>query len=150
MTISSLAAAKKICELSEWSISNLSLQKILYMAHMVHMGRHDGDLLIDETFEAWDYGPVLPSVYHKAKSFGSKPVRNVFRAFPDITDSVELDTLTEATNALAHTSAGKLVAITHWKDGAWAKHYASNSMGTTIPNSDILEEYMARLNDQQG
>ena len=52
MAISVKAAANYICDKSGWKITQLSLQKILYMAHMVHMGRTNGERLIDESFES--------------------------------------------------------------------------------------------------
>jgi uncharacterized phage-associated protein len=77
MAISVLSAGRTLCELRGWSVSNLELQKILYLAHMYYLGRHGGPLIREE-FEAWDYGPVVPELYHHVKGFGGGPVRNVF------------------------------------------------------------------------
>ena len=91
MTVSSFQVAKKICELSNWTVTNLKLQKILYLAQMVHLGRNNGDPLIDEKFEAWMYGPVLPNLYKIMKEFGGSPVRNRFYNVPPINNqNVEL------------------------------------------------------------
>lgn len=38
MTVSVLAAAKRLAQRSNWSLSNLELQNILYLAHMFYMG----------------------------------------------------------------------------------------------------------------
>jgi uncharacterized phage-associated protein len=57
---------------------NLQLQKILYLAQMIYMGHTAGGRLADGSFEAWDYGPVEPSVYRKVRMFGSDPISNVF------------------------------------------------------------------------
>lgn len=38
MTISSFQAAKKICKLSNWTITNLKLQKIIYFSHVLYLG----------------------------------------------------------------------------------------------------------------
>ena len=98
MTVSTNAAAEFICERSGWAITQLSLQKILYIAHMVHMGRGHGPL-VPGHFEAWDYGPVHPVLYQKVKGFGAKPIPNVFwtKTAPD---GVDLATLTEACEQL--------------------------------------------------
>jgi|GEM_PF-6636616 len=58
MAVHALSAARAICELRDWEVSNLELQKILYIAHMVYLGETDSHPLIKENFEAWDYGPV--------------------------------------------------------------------------------------------
>ena len=67
MAVSSITAGRYACKMSGWTITNLKLQKILYIAHMVYVGRTDGTVLIDEMFEAWDFGPVLPNLYHRVK-----------------------------------------------------------------------------------
>ncbi|MDP6708427.1 MAG: DUF4065 domain-containing protein [Alphaproteobacteria bacterium] len=145
-TILPSEAAKKVCQLRNWRVSNLEIQKILYLAHMVYMGRYGEDQpLVAENFEAWDYGPVLPSVYHRVKAFGSGPVRNVFQAFQNLPPGRESDVLEEAVRSVANKTPGELVAITHWEQGAWAKHYTPGWRGHAIPNHDIYEEYLKRV-----
>lgn len=143
MTVPALAAAKRLCEQSGWSISNLELQKILYIAHMFYLGKHGAPLVLGH-FEAWDYGPVHPTVYHKAKIFGSEPVENIFHAVGSIAESEVVATLDEAVKVLSDHRPGRLVAITHWDRGAWAKHYLPGERGCVIPNEDILREYQDR------
>ena len=70
-------AAKTICELSGWRISNLPLQKMLYLSHMFHWGRVKQPL-IDGRFEAWNLGPVQPDLYHKVKPYGAAPIPDIF------------------------------------------------------------------------
>src|SRR5690606_7691743 len=79
MTISVFSAARYLCEKSGWTLSNLQLQKLVYLAHMVHLGSVDREKgLIRERFEAWDYGPVSPALYSEARAFGSGSVKNIF------------------------------------------------------------------------
>lgn len=145
MSISPLAAAKRICERSGWTISNLKLQKILYMAHMAYMGEHNGQPLIDGQFEAWDYGPVEPSVYRYAAPHGRDPICNAFYGVEEIdADSPEAVALDQYTDALLHFSAPQLVDMTHWDRGAWARNYAHGARGVSIPDTDILDEYRSR------
>lgn len=144
MAVPALSAAKTLCEMQGWRLLNLELQKILYIAQMLHLGR-TGRPLLREPFEAWDYGPVIPSLYHRAKAFGSGPVRNVFhweRSVPE--GSEELASLRQALINTRGMNPGQLVAATHWNGGAWARHYRPGVRGVTIPNRDILTEYNAR------
>ena len=141
MSVSVLSAAKFSCEFSNWSISNLCLQKILYIAHMCHLGQTKGEPLIDGSFEAWDYGPVHPVLYHKTKIFGADPVGNIFRSYPKIQGRSEKETLMAAIKDLKDISGAKLIALTHREKGAWAKNYHPGALGITIPNEDIIEEY---------
>lgn len=144
MAVSSITAGRYACKMSGWTITNLKLQKILYIAHMVYVGRTDGTVLIDEMFEAWDFGPVLPNLYHRVKIFGNSPIRDVFpdAEYPEGTP--EGNFLSEACSELANKSAGELVAMTHWPGGAWATHYQKGIYGVVIPTSDILQEYRDR------
>ncbi len=137
MTIATYQAVKQICNAGEWRISNLKLQKMLYIAHKVYMGRNEGEPLINELFEAWDYGPVLPSLYHKLKMFGSDPIKDIFWD----TKNPKLPFLEEACKHLLPMSGGKLVALTHREGGAWSKNYQPGILGIIIPNEEIFEEY---------
>lgn len=145
MAVSALSAARTLCELRNWSVSNLELQKILYLAHMYHLGHHNGAPLVADAFEAWDYGPVIPELYRHVKGFGSGPVRNVFHwieaVHPASAEYASLSTVSEGTKGLR---AGQLVANTHWDGGAWAAAYRPNTPGIRIHNMAILNEYRAR------
>lgn len=141
MTVSVLSAAKRLAQQSGWTLSNLELQKILYLAHMFHMGRHEGAPLVPGLFEAWEYGPVHPDLYHKVKVFGADPVQNIFSGVPDIPPGPEQEILDEAVRDLGHLGPGRLVNATHRKNGAWAINYIPGARHRAIPNSDILREY---------
>jgi len=144
MAVPSLSAARTVCELRNWSITNLELQKILYIAQMAHLGDTESPL-VDEAFQAWDFGPVLPRVYSRASAFGNGAVRNVFNwERPVEQNTSEYATLQQAAKATEGLSAGKLVSITHWEKGAWAKCYKPGVRGIVIPNALILDEFNAR------
>ncbi|TAK48525.1 MAG: DUF4065 domain-containing protein [Xanthobacteraceae bacterium] len=144
MAVPAFAAARRVCERGEWRVTNLSLQKILYLAQMVHMGTNNGSPLIDGHFEAWDYGPVEPNVYHKVKFFGDQPINDIFFSSLSITGTPEASTIDRACDYLLTKSPGELVAMTHWNQGAWAKNYKPGVMGIVIPDRDIIAEYFAR------
>ncbi len=146
MAVSSEFAAKYICDRGNWSVTNLQLHKIMYIAHMIHMGQHSGARLINSSFEAWDYGPVEPHIYHKVKMFGSNPVENVFYFVRDVSSCAETATLDEACSKLLAKKPGELVAMTHWDKGAWARNYRPGVRGIKIPDADILAEYAALYN----
>jgi uncharacterized phage-associated protein len=137
-------AAKTAGEARGWTLSNLELQKLLYIAHMIHLGREQAPL-VNETFEAWDYGPVLPSLYRQAKMFGKHPVKDIFYAEVAPVSSPEGKTIRDVAEFLASKPAAELIAITHWSKGAWAKHYQKGVRNIRIPNPDILQEYQDRM-----
>lgn len=55
-------------------VSPMKLQKLLYYAHGWHLAITDKPLL-DEQVEAWQFGPVVASIYHEFKEFGPNPIK---------------------------------------------------------------------------
>lgn len=143
MSISSTAALRRLCELEDWSITNLEANKLLYFAQMIALGE-TGRPLVKERFQAWNLGPVLPDVYHKAKAFGDKPIRHfIFSGSGPVAERCE-KVLKKTLKEFGELSSAQLVAESHWRKGAWAKHYRDGAKGIEIPNNDILAEYRAR------
>lgn len=140
MAITSSQAAKIVCELSDWEVTNSFLQKIIYLAHMVYLGRTNKDL-VDEQFEAWDYGPVLPELYQKIKYFGNNPIQDIFYGISVEKEREEYQYLELACRHFLNKSPSYLVALTHRKDGAWWKNYKPNILNIKIPRGDIIKEY---------
>ena len=52
MSVSPESAAYRLCEKAGWSLTQLSVQKGLYLAHMLHLGRTNGAPLLNEEFQA--------------------------------------------------------------------------------------------------
>lgn len=147
MAASIMSVARTLGQLSGWSLSNLQMQKIAYIAEMMHLGR-TGAPLIAEDWQAWDYGPVQPELYHKAKVYGTSPVRDIFMHPSLPAGSAEFKAVSDALNAMRSMSPGQMVAVTHRPGGAWASHYRSGKRGITIPKWDIWREYGTLINDQ--
>jgi uncharacterized phage-associated protein len=144
MPLTSLQAARKVCEHGSWTVTNLGLQKILYIAQMLFMGENDGQRLITTDFEAWDYGPVSPEIYRSARMFGANPIQDIFFGVSRPNDGLRESYLHNVCTHLIGKKPAELVAITHWKDGAWAKNYKPNMRNIVIPDRDILDEYRRR------
>ena len=138
--MSTFRAAKTIADLKQWRVSNLPLQKLLYLSHLIHLGT-TGRPLASREFEARDLGPVEPDLYRKLRAYGSKEIPDIFgeEAYPPGTS--ERASIDKVMHDVGNASAGKLVAITHWKDGAWALHYRPNVVGIRIPDAEVLKEY---------
>lgn len=144
LPVSAIASARRMCERSEWTLTNLQLQKMLYLAQMMHLGIK-GDRLMNGNFEAWDYGPVLPMVYGQVKMYGRGPIRGGFFGSGSVSDPERAKMLDDAYDQLSPMTAGKLVSITHWEKGAWARNYVPGVKGIVIPDADILNEYRERV-----
>lgn len=139
MTFSSLSIARRICELGNWQLTNLKLQKILYLTHMVYIGETKQPL-IKESFEAWDFGPVEPSLYHSVKFFGNKNIEFIPNSIKEPLENCEI-TIRKVFDCLKDKTAGQLVQLTHRKNGAWHETYSVDKRGLKIQNEDIISEY---------
>jgi uncharacterized phage-associated protein len=126
-------AAKHLCEKSGWQISNLPLQKMLYLADMNFTGKF-GQRLVDE-----------PSLYHRCKAFGAKPVPNIFWGIGNIIGTREAAMIDSAWDNLRAMNPGQLVENTHWAGGAWARRYVPGARGIKIETDDMLNEYRRRI-----
>ncbi len=142
MPVTALKATKIVCRATDWSLSNLHVQKILYLAHMSMLHRTGGKngIVDGEPFQAWDYGPVIPKVYHELKIFGSKPVTNIFRRV-DLSDvePSERELLESFAKHLATVDPGRLIRATHRPEGAWDTCYQVGR-NRNIPNALIFQE----------
>lgn len=136
-------AANYLSELSGRSLSNLPMHKILYIADMNFVGK-TGRRLLDENFQAWDHGPVLPSLYHRCKAFGAKPVPNVFWGAKELSGEGEAAILEKAWDHLHDLTPGQLVGITHSNHGAWVRRYSPGARNITISTKDMVDEYGRR------
>ena len=142
MTVPVLSAAKRLGETSGWTLTNLHMQKMCYIAHMFHLGNEHAPL-VDGHFEAWEYGPVHPVLYNRLKGFGPHPVTKapfmLHRSMSEDHSGIKyLD------SAVTQLQRNRLVAIAHWEKGAWAKNYDPQWKNIVISNDDILEEFQER------
>lgn len=139
-----LNAARTLGVISDWTLSNLTMQKTLYIAEMLYLSR-TGSPMFDENFEAWDYGPVVPKLYHKVKMFGAKPVQDIFTDPILPREEARSQALRDAYATTKNMSGGKLVSITHWDGGAWAANYEPNKRGRVITKSEMMKEWNDRI-----
>lgn len=139
-------------------ISPMKLQKLVYYAHGWYAG-YTGQPLIDETIEAWQYGPVISSLYHDFKQFGSGAINRkatnfdgvTFREVPPPEDPVIRTFLQNVWSSYSPFTGLKLSELTHSTDGPWDKTWkASNgTRGTDIPFEDIAAHFKAAVENTQ-
>lgn len=127
---------------NEPDLTNLKLQKLLYFAQGKYLAKF-GKPLFDEEVEAWDYGPVVKSVYHQFKHCGAFPITafdiKTQTALPD--DKAQF--LNEIWEEYAKYSAGYLVDLTHEEGSPWRKHY-KNGQNTVIPRNELQQYFLTK------
>ena len=151
MSVNVIQAAEYVVRRSGGTVSNLELQKIIYLAHMICLGAY-GRPLVKGDFEAWDYGPVHPQLYHRLKRFGPSNVTSVPVRLHERSsiDEEARNLLDECFDVLRKKTGGQLISITHWDKGAWAANYSRGVRNKTIPPKDIKDEYRERTRKKGG
>jgi len=108
-------------------ISNLKLQKLLYYVQGFNIAIFD-EKLFEEEIEAWQYGPVIRSVYDEFKTFGSKAiVLKKDDKIAQLTDEQE-SLFKEVIEEYGQYNAIKLMKMTH-KESPWAETFSANPQG---------------------
>ena len=121
-------------------VTNLKLQKILYFIEAYSLAVA-GKSLFPDSIEAWEYGPVIPSVYHKFKTFGSSPI--IQKETKVKVDEKTASLISDVWNTFNKYSASRLVDITHRHD-PWKNTYAKNSksgLKTSISRDEMKKYY---------
>lgn len=140
-----------------YGISNLKLQKVLYLVQasfLVYTDAHQPCFPND--FEAWQFGPVIPEVYHEYKCYGSSNIptikyyyRQGDKDFGDLwkMERVEFNSqvipecdrreIEEIVDMCASYSATDLVRITH-NQAPWRDAY---TMGKRKIEKDAIKGY---------
>lgn len=113
----------KACALPENDLTNLKLQKMLYYAQVEHITQYSGNgsVLFADQIEAWQYGPVIPSVYNWLSQCGSYTISDFDIELAETSFSGDLKGfLDDVFNRYIRHSAWALVDETHKTDQPWA------------------------------
>lgn len=137
------------------ALSNMSLLKVLYYAHGWHWVRF-GSPLVSNHFEAWEFGPVVRSVYNEFKSFDRRGITSRAKTHhPTTLDLVEvthsfssdvMEFLAEMVSFYGRISAFELSKMTHEPGSPWHQTYEKSKtdvvIGTRIPAQLIRDHFL--------
>ena len=144
-------------------LSPLKLIKLVYIAHGWHLGL-SGEPLITEHPQAWKYGPVIPSLYHEFKIYGSEPItRLATELVEDVDTGWSFDTqqvsplsrtkhaetckfLDQVWHAYKGCTGLQLSKLTHQSGTPWSKTWEERgkyTKGATIDEKEIITHYQS-------
>jgi uncharacterized phage-associated protein len=135
------------------SVSPMKLQKLLYFVASEY-AKQAGRPLLNEKFLAWDYGPVLRSVYDEFRSFGGAPIRAFAKdaagksmMIKESKDEALKESIDRIWDHAKDLSAVRLSRITHAEGSAWYQTFKQGRSGA-IPNDALQADrtYLAQLN----
>ena len=100
-------------------VSNMKLQKLCYYAQGI-VSAMRGSPLFSERIEAWDHGPVVPSLYQEYRNNGSSPIPVMQDFDGPMLDDSDKKALKDIYDYYAQFSAWRLRNMTHderpWSD----------------------------------
>lgn len=121
-------------------LSNLKLQKLVYYCQGFHLAL-EGKPAFDQTIEAWQYGPVVPDLYHALKENGRSPVQPITGCEPHEIDTKTADVLVDVYNVYGQFSAWRLRDMTH-EEKPWIDHEKERS---EIPVPELASFFSERV-----
>jgi len=139
-------------------LTPMQLQKLVYFAYGWYLAI-TGERLLNER-EAWQWGPVIPSLYSEFKRFGSDPITEPSRDFSgrpyrlrsddSIKDGEALRLIKRVWEIYGRYSASQLSGMTHEPNSPWSQTPEKNVKGTDI-SDDVIADYFRKLakNEQQ-
>lgn len=140
----------------------LKLIKLVYLAHGWHLGLFEKQPLIRERVEAWQYGPVVRSVYDAFKYYGrqkiTKPattgIKEEMEPIEILAEKETIELLDEVWEIYGkHTGPG-LSKLTHeeltpWDDTRRKMGMQIHHLGVVIPDETIGDYYARKIKDDE-
>ncbi len=128
-------------------ITPMKLNKLIYIAHGVALAV-TAQPLISEAIQAWQYGPVIKSIYRQFKKFGN----SLITEYAPVT---EYSNLTEQQNFIITSVWDKykfidpiiLSALTHQAGTPWDQCWNPQEQNIIIQDEVIKNYYKSFLNE---
>jgi uncharacterized phage-associated protein len=134
-------------------VSHLKLQKLVFFTHAWSLALYDAPVVVERP-EAWRYGPVFDSLFHRLRSQRDRQIteflqtvdegRNVYvTLMPAPEDETFWTVLDQVMDRYGHFSAEQLSALGHERGGAWAQ--TREAKQAVIPDDRLRQFYRGKL-----
>lgn len=132
------------------TISPMKLQKLVYFAHGYYLAI-TGKPLIEEEIQAWQYGPVIESLYHEVKHYGNNGITEKIRMPNELALPKHIvDFLQKIWEVFGTFTAVQLSNMTHETGAPWEKVWKRNAIRLIIPSEVIREYFSKQLENSNG
>lgn len=131
-------------------LTPMKLLKLVYLSHGWYLGLNNGEALIPEFAQAWEYGPVVQSVYDDFKVYQRAQITSLRSDkntgnYPVVSDPETIKFLNRIWEVYGRYSGGQLSSITHQQGSPWFTVWndkgGKTGRGVIIPNPLIAEYY---------
>ena len=118
----------------------MQLLKLVYLCQGWMLAMYDKPL-INEPVEAWQHGPVIPSVYHLYKSFRGDPINTGGNDQGVRLTKEHRHVIDEVLKVYRDYSSADLYALAHRKGTPWDQVHEDGVFGIEIPEGVIRDYY---------
>lgn len=126
-------------------ISPLKLLKLVYIAHGWSFP-YLREPLLSEPAQAWQYGPVVPSLYRSVSRFRAGPITELISDTDPQELSPQADSLIRNVyDTYSPYSAIQLSNMTHMANTPWSEAWSLRGKNAVIPNDRIAAHYQHLL-----
>ncbi len=124
----------------EKSLTNMQLQKLVYIAHGYSLARLRQPLF-HNNIHAFEWGPVIPNLYKTLRHYGAGEVKDYIStdAPPVAEDSQEMEIIREVWQDYGELSGLELSDLTHRKGTPWSETWRNNPFG--VISDELIAEY---------
>lgn len=133
----------KVAKEEKLPLSNLVLQKLVFLAHGWYLGITKKPLTYDAA-EAWRYGPVFPNLYKALVKYGADNVEDYIPAKDEIDKSEIYNFIKAVFNKYGQYTPGQLIEITHMKKSPWSQVWREGEGKNLQISNNIIMEYYAQ------
>ncbi len=115
-------------------LTNLKIQKLLYYAQAWYLVNYNQPLFSD-AIEAWDFGPVVRTLYGRWKKHGAAPIPYKSNGKEEaVFSDQEVEFLRDYFRIFSSLSATALVSMSHSED-PWKNAYVPKGRVVINPNN---------------
>lgn len=125
-------------------LTNMKINKLLYFAQGYFLKKY-GKALFDDKIEAWDHGPVVPTVYNAYKTYGDKPIQCYDADLASRVSPEAEEILFDVARKYGRYTASTLRNKTHASGTPWAQVYQKGQNHIEIP-IQVIRDYFADAN----
>lgn len=137
------------------NLTVIQVIKLTYFVYAWYLALHKKKLF-GEKIQAWQYGPVIPSLYHEFKRFGRNPIEGYAIdflgdsnpeqdswdvPFPEDDDEAVLKIANIVWQHYGSKTASQLISITHKENSAWSQ---ADKSGDMVIQDDEIEKSALR------
>jgi uncharacterized phage-associated protein len=132
-------------------LTPIQVMKLCYFAHGYKLAIND-EPLIDETVQAWKYGPVFQDLYHCLKMYGSRKIKEVpsfLKPNIDIFEEEDIEIMDAVFEGLGEEDGMTLSDMTHDEGTPWKEVWdeaGEKKKYTTIDN-ELIKKHFKELLD---